>query len=175
MNKMSFSWHDSQIQCIGYRCVDTATLVEYIEKYGVSTLDRTNSSLCDFLNLMTYQQLDIVIDKYKINPMIDDETVFFYDIFTEKGLYIIEKMFRNDHDYRYVRCNMNIGFKYHKDGYGGKMTVRQCLTSRVMSKETDVVRLKMLEMYENHEKKCFSLFELMLPWLDKSDKRARFQ
>jgi len=171
---MAFCWHDIRISDDLWYCVNTDTLVEYIEKYGVSTLDRTNSSLCDFLNLMSYQQLDIIIDKYKINPMIDDETVFFYDIFTEKGLYIVEKMFRNDHDYRYVRCNMNVGFRYHKEGRGLAMTVKQCLTTRAMSDKSNEIGLKMLELYENHEKKCFSLFELMLPWLYKSDKKARF-
>lgn len=172
---MSFSWHDIRASDDLWYCVNTDTLVEYIEKYGVNALDRTNSSLCDFLNLMSYQQLDIIIDKYKINPMIDDETVYFYDIFTEKGLYIVEKMFRNDHDYRYVRCRMNIGFRYHNEGRGLATRVKQRLTTRAMGDKTNEIRLKMLRLYENHEKKCFSLFELMLPWLDKSDKKARFQ
>jgi len=174
---MSFFWY-----CIleGNHDVDTERLVDYINQYGVNTSDYAGYRLCNYLHHMTKEQIKIV---FSHNPDFTTKQgdVYYPGIGGKRCTRIFKILLKHDHHGIYLSKGcynnrrswglwtyLNDLKRFYIDLYHKTNNTNGNINA--FYKTT----CKHIDLLSNHKNKKLTLFEMMLPWLDKSDKRARF-
>jgi len=180
---MSFSWYgviDDETFDIKHD-----TLVEYINKYGVNAVDASGNEIYGFFTIMSKKEIKFVISIDEFDFRTPEGYLYYPGFYMNQALditvYILKLLLRKDHDGSYITEKIKSRFSGVYDSLLEYLLSRKEFWKDHYSDRLDVnasyyVNLcKQIDMLLNHKNRKTTLFNMMLPWLDKSDKRARFQ
>lgn len=151
--------------------INTDKLIKFIDEYGVDFVDKNNKCLLSYLHHMNKQQIDVVMSNKPDLRNLDfiKEMGF---LMSKKSLllYIIEKMVESDDNFVLVNLRFKALHPWFRSIVG--LSVFTCLEFFVgMCREKHGMVLdpkfkerfqKAIVMLENHEKKYYKLFDLLL-------------
>lgn len=172
---MAFKWKNIIIN----NRVNTDKMIKYINKYGVNAVDRYGNRIFGYFSWMSNQQIKIVIRDY------DCDFKRVYGVYypghgSDVETYIFKTILKHDRHLTYLTSGC---FNYAYEEYASLMdylvmTRRNysVFESNYLNYRRMCVRLDtQITLFVNYRNKKMTLFNMMLSWLDKSDKRARFQ
>jgi len=158
--------------------VSTRKLKQAIEKYGVDSRDYTGSRLLiNAINHMTPKQIDVLLSykpSFTFQIYHPEPRVFWHGYYDSRTVMILDKFLTHDVDYIYNTCPIY----YDMKRYHNLLELVNWLLDDDKLLITDYHQRILHEqryLLENHMRKGISLFELMLPWLEKNNKKRRFQ
>lgn len=173
---MSFQWFD----IVENEHVITERLVHYVNTYGVNTRDHLGFGLHIHLQNMTKEQLKFVFS-HDWDFRTKQGDVYYAGIFIKHPVYLFKMLLKHDHHGRYLTegCydhRKNMSLWTHLNNY--KQYCLRMYMDRKRYKEDykkwyDIIS-QQVDLLSNHKNKKMALFDMMLPWLDKSDKKRRF-
>lgn len=151
--------------------VDTDRLEGFIKKFGINYIDDENHHLLHFIFFCGPKQIDIIM-RNRPNYSFCSSTFLHQTLFrhyVRKTLYIISKMIQYDEHFSLITCFFKTNFIYaFQDplgkGLGQKRMVdyyKHCLESNNNNNINDVLLENLIIMLENHEKKYYTLFDLL--------------
>lgn len=156
-------------------------LDQAIKQYGVNT-KINGTRLLDLINFMECDVVDVFM-KYKPN-MIFKGYVYMPNQFLKNRYYILQKIIENDVDYKYNRYPFRLDgyilydnlleFAEEEEHRKGLSCAWGCCDKEEGGCEQHPER-KIVTLLHNHMKRGTTLFELMTPCLEESDKKRRFQ
>lgn len=164
-----------------YETVETSKMVKYITSYGVDAYDRYGQNISRFFGFMNKQQVKIVIKDYRWNPGIGYRYTYYpsyHDIDDiSLLLYVVKLMLKHNYDVYMKQTFFINGFRHNNLEEYVHYRINDCLKHGNIffhngKSVLDIFKEKAKLI--NDRRKRFTLFELMLPWLDKSDKKRRF-
>jgi len=153
--------------------VSDEKLKHAVETYGIHKASKAGDVVTDYLCLMSFSQIEFVMSykpRFFVNGM-------FHKVFasTGKDIYILQKILENDVEFKCVTSKVFFGHSISDnlmcfvDTYYSHMPN---LMMDVRLQSDPAVREYIL--LTNHIKKWISLFDMMKPILEESDKRRRF-
>jgi len=176
--QMSFSWYeicDDEHKIL----INTGKLESCIQKYGINTPDKDHIHLHSFLEFMTEEQINMVISNDQFDPQMASRECLFYPGYgSDKRDYVFRVLLEHDVDGRYLHEKVYYLYKKYAEtviDYINRYLIMyydEHPNSRRMTRINSLEHQKML--LENHGLKRVVLFDMMLPCIDKSDKRSRF-
>lgn len=161
--------------------VVTERLIDYINRYGVNTRDRVGFKVCNYLHRMSKDQIKIV---FSHNPDFRTRSgdVYYPGITNKKCTRTFKVLLKHDHDGRYLsegcyNSRQSLSLWTYLNDLKQFYIDRYYKTNNTHGNVNRYYKIicKHIDLLSNHKNKKMTLFNMMLPWLDKSDKRARFQ
>lgn len=149
-------------------------LKQAIDNYGVNTQSLLDRRLIDYLCEMSFSQIDLVMS-YKPDFMVLQRSYWYFDINTEKDVYVLQKMLENDIEFKYVTTEVWYGQTLYANmicfvkGVFSYMPLYM-INDGVYSN----ISVKAYILLTNHVKKWISLFDVMKDELDLDNKKQRF-
>lgn len=161
--------------------VETSKMVKYITSYGVDAYDRYGQNISRFFGFMNKQQVKIVIKDYRWNPEIGCNYTYYPSYYEIDDipllLYVVKLLLKHNYDVYMKQTIIIDGFRRDNLEEYVHYRIIDCLMHGNMFFENGSNVLDIFKEQArliNDRKKRFTLFEMMLPWLDKSDKKRRF-
>jgi len=177
-----FSWNE-EIYCMdpmGFysdRYVETDKLIRTIEKYGVDTIDKHRQRLIvDHVKKLTDDQLDILLGyKPKLTFVVffNEERVFWFGDFIHKETYILKKVLESDTEYAYNTHPFYFMYQRYKNLLEYITFILDDEKNQISSPDHKLIICEQHLLLKNHMNKWISLFDMMKPHLEKSDKKRR--
>ena len=170
-NPLSYNHNDKDYVC-------TERLIRMIEKYGINAESPQTqlihcTRIIHFLDMMTHEQINIVMS-YKPDFVIRGY-VYWIGPRDDKCIYILKKVLENDTDYKYITAPFKFGQFMYKNIYTFLKESNSLIDH--FSKDPKWKENPKIQEYiliSNHMKKAMSLFDLMMPHLEESNKKRRF-
>lgn len=161
--------------------VNISKMVKYITSYGVDAYDRRGYNISRFFGFMDKQHVKIVMKDYRWNPKIGYNHTYYPSYYEIDDipllLYVMKLLLKYNYDV-YVKQTIIInGFRRDNLEEYVYYRIDDCLKHGNMFFENGNNVLDIFKEQArliNDRRKRFTLFELMLPWLDRSDKKRRF-
>lgn len=173
-------------------------LIKKISKYGLKVRDKNGNQLFQYINrcfinsdaleVMFHHGLTITLSRRK-GKFFDNYITPFFKCFTSSayiGCFVV--LLKYDHEGIYARLKYHQMITYairNQKTYliPRNMTffdyVRLYWSTKIIAGEISTFSYEWLcgafLLMDNHEKRHFTLFEMMLPLIEKSDKKGRFQ
>jgi len=130
---------------------------------------------------MTKEQLKFVFS-HDCDFRTRSGDVYYPGIFVKQPVYLFKMLLKHDHHGRYLKegCydhGKQISLWTHLNRYQRKcwkLYLDEAFHTRDLKRWYDILS-QQIDLLSNHKNKKLTLFDIMLPWLDKSDKKVRFQ
>lgn len=149
---------------------DTEEIRAIIEKYGIDYRDKYGWCILDIIHMFSEEQIDVIMGYH---PTIDyeDGKVQCFGSCGGKTVYIMKIVLERDDRFLYVTRDTNYL------AYPGKTYLEQlryistidCLATRKGFGDGK----KLIIMLENHEKRYYRLFDLLLPLIDDNNNNKK--
>lgn len=182
VEKRPINWYDGITEyvhmfnegTIGMYIVSTDKLRHMLEEYDVDAMSMQGDKIIIYIHLMSFDQIDLLMS-YKPSFFING---MFHKVIasSSKDIYVLQKILENDVEFKCVTSKVICGritfdnLLCFLDTYYSHIPN---LMMDVRLQSDPVVREYIL--LTNHTKKWISLFDMMKPILEESDKRRRFQ
>jgi len=161
--------------------VKTSKMVKYITSYGVDAYDKYGYNISRFFDSMDKQQLKLVIRDCHWNPKIGCNHTYYpsyHDIHDiPLLLYVVKLLLKYNYDVYMKQCIVMYGSRYDNLEEYVNYRIYNCLKhgNKFFDNGDDVLGVfRAQAALINDRRKRFTLFELMLPCLEDSDKKRRF-
>jgi len=161
MKKQPVSWIGKLRICLRSE-LSIDKLRHVIDKYGVDTVSLRGGYLVDYLNSMTPEQIDVVLE-FKPNFFLSGYA-YCPPLYLESSVYLMQKILEHDVDYKYNTHCYERNFEIYKNLY-------ECLKER---DDKLYPERQIMTLVSNHMNKWISLFDMMKPHLEESNKKRRF-
>lgn len=142
-------------------------LRQTIEKYGVNARSSTNTSIFEIMWMMQKEDIDVVME-YKPN-VINNGYVYMPDELEGHRDHILKKILENDIDYKYNR------YPFLSEDEDEYINALEYAREQEIEYPHQIKIGEIVTLLHNHMKRGTTLFDLMLPYLEESDKKRRFQ
>jgi len=142
-------------------------LRQTIEKYGVDAKSKSNTSIFEIMWMMHESDIDVVME-YKPN-VINNGYVYIPHELEGYRDYILKKILENDVDYKYNR------YPFLSEDGDEYVNALEYAREQEIEYPYQIKIEKIVTLLHNHMKRGTTLFEMMRPCLEESDKKRRFQ
>lgn len=155
----------------GFR-MDTNKLIHFIDTYGVDYIDEHGRNLVYYIDRMTIEQIDIVMDK-KPNMDLFDKEVFMKLtlLIKDKNMHILERLIDNDDKFKLVNIQLAsphplYDMFFPKSRKGRMIEIMKHMCDKIGGSDIFIEKVilkinKAIILLENHEKRYYTFFDLM--------------
>lgn len=177
---MSFEWFQEIYKRLddGRYSISSSKLKRAIEQYDVDTKDSKSLRLfIDYANHMTMKQIDMLLSyKPSITFVVywPEPRIYWHGYYDKKTVMILDRLLRHDVDHVYNTYPIYYDLKR----YNNLLELINWLLNEDEILLTDYhqrILYEQRDLLDNHMKKSITLFELMKPHLEESNKKRRFQ
>lgn len=154
--------HDIRIISVSHQ-----KLRQTIEKYGVDARSSTNTSIFEIMWVMHEEDIDVVME-YKPN-VINNGYTYIPNELEGYRAYILKKILENDIDYKYNR------YPFLSEDEQEYVNALEYAREQEIEYPYQIKIGEIVTLLHNHMKRGTTLFELIKPCLEESDKKRRFQ
>lgn len=150
-------------------------LIKAIDKYGVDTIDRNkNRLIIDHIERLTIDQIDILLaykPKLSFVNYFNEERVYWYGDYNHQKSYILKKVLESDTEYIYNTHP----FYFIDHRYNNLLEyITSILDNEMLNPDNKSIIHEQHLLLSNHMNKGRTLFDLMKPLLEKTNKKRRF-